>query len=168
MEKLTITQLSFTTYPGTPDRAILVGLSSGETYLVAGLEGSYCFQRAGYSLNPAELGELSEKPELVRLLQAVGEFYQYWLAGNEEPMTLMLRMDTPILHELYEAEVEVPAPAPVSITQQADILAKQTVHMQQQVEGTLNTIVGDTQQLDRANNALLEAAYWLRIAAENL
>lgn len=100
MEQLTIRQLTFDIHPINRDRMVLVALSDGQTYYVQDAGGAPCYSAVFGRLTPKKL---EAQPELLNLLNAVGEFYKFWLAGNEDPLSLFYRKDSPALHELYES-----------------------------------------------------------------
>jgi hypothetical protein len=97
----TIQQLTLDQQSQAGGRQVRVTFANGQTYTVADAGGDYCFQNLAYSLTAETL---NENTALREALTAVGEFYRFWLSGNEDPMVLMLRKDTPVLHELYESE----------------------------------------------------------------
>ncbi len=100
MEQLTIRQLTFDIHPINRDRMVLVALSDGQTYYVQDAGGDPCYQAVFGKLTPKKL---EAQPELTNLLQAVGEFYKFWLSGGEDPLSLFYRKQSPALHELYES-----------------------------------------------------------------
>jgi hypothetical protein len=109
---MNIEQITLYTHPTTKDRTVLAGLSNGHTYRIQDAGGDPCYNHVtGDTMEPSEL---NEHPALNQALSAVGEFYKHWLAGNEDPMGLLLRTNSPVLDELYTDAIYANGPTPAA------------------------------------------------------
>lgn len=109
-----IRQLTFERHPLTGVPLLFVALSTGPTFSVEDAGGEPHYSLVGGTLSPEYL---VQNPQTLRLLQGASNFYRYWLAGNPEPMELLLASGSSAIDELYEGKVAPVVAVEVTVPQ---------------------------------------------------
>lgn len=107
---ISIRQLTFERHPLTGVPLLFVALSTGPTFSLEDAGGEPHYSLVGGTLSPEYL---VQNPETLRLLQGASKFYRYWLAGNPEPMELLLASGSSAIDELYEGKLAPVVPVVV-------------------------------------------------------